>query len=355
MRTIIWFASALLLSVTSLFGQDIILFRDGNSVEAVVVEITQTEIKYKKFKNPNGPLYTKSQSDVQSIKYAYGEVEEFTKTNNIVPVAETAQSDDATDAPQLISLSGDTENNQIIKRFSEGKMVPYKVKSESYKVVSGVQRWELTENSVISNEQVKVSFESSDQSNHRSYNLVLSNKTNQTIYIDLGNSFSIDKNGARCYFDPTKTTTISNNSGSGAALNLGGVARVLGIGGNVGALASAVTVGKQNQTGTTTTYTQNRFSVVPPKSTGYISKWVYDGEHNVERGELFSTGPRVNYNGVRQYNINNTPFKREYIITYSTDPDFKTYSQLKFTIYVSQAIGMSKKDISIPHGAFVTH
>ena len=172
MRYIIVLISALCLSAASLLGQDIILFRDGNSVEAIVVEITQTEIKYKKFKNPNGPLYTKSQSDVQSIKYAYGEVEEFTKTNNIVPVAETAQSDDATDAPQLISLSGDEENDRILKRFSEGEMMPYKIKPESYVVVSGIQRWELTENSVISNEQVKVSFESSDQSNHRSYNLV---------------------------------------------------------------------------------------------------------------------------------------------------------------------------------------
>jgi len=354
MRYIIVLISALCLSTASLLGQDIILFRDGNSVEAIVVEITQTEIKYKKFKNPNGPLYTKSQSDVQSISYAYGEVEEFAKPTKTLPVAKNTEDEVAAVVPQLILLDGDEENDRILKRFSEGEMMPYKIKPESYVVVSGIQRWELTENSVISNEQVKVSFESSDQSNHRSYNLVLSNKTNQTIYIDLGNSFSVDKSGTRCYYDPTKTTTVSNNSGSGASLNLGGVASALGIGGVVGTLASAVTVGKQNQTGTTTTYTQNRFRVVPPMARGYISQWIYDGEHNIEKGEELYTGPRVNKNGVRQYNINNTPLKREYIITYSTDPEFKTYSQLVFTIYVSQAIGMNKKDISIPHGAFVT-
>lgn len=56
---------------------DIIIKRDNSKIEAVVVEMDDQNIKYRKAENLSGPLYTISKGDVVSILYRNGEVESF--------------------------------------------------------------------------------------------------------------------------------------------------------------------------------------------------------------------------------------------------------------------------------------
>lgn len=53
-------------------AQDIILKRDAAKIEAVVKEITDTEIKYRKFSNPEGVTYSIRRSEVFSVTYENG-------------------------------------------------------------------------------------------------------------------------------------------------------------------------------------------------------------------------------------------------------------------------------------------
>ena len=53
-------------------AQDVITKRNGEDVYSKVLEITQTEIKYKKFENENGPTYTILIKDVLKIHYENG-------------------------------------------------------------------------------------------------------------------------------------------------------------------------------------------------------------------------------------------------------------------------------------------
>ena len=103
----------LLTAVGVATAQDIITFRDGKQVEAKVIEVTQTEIKYKKFRNPNGPLYTISQHQVETITYAYGEVEEYgdvvAATNNVTTNNTTQHME-----PQFIEPVASKNNAKII-------------------------------------------------------------------------------------------------------------------------------------------------------------------------------------------------------------------------------------------------
>lgn len=69
----------------TLCAQDIVLFKDGTSEKAKIQEITNTEVKYKKFSNLEGPTYTVAKSSISSIQYQNGEQETFTTTT-----AETA-------------------------------------------------------------------------------------------------------------------------------------------------------------------------------------------------------------------------------------------------------------------------
>ena len=71
-----------LLSVSLLFGwilsaQDIITMNDGTDIQAKVTEVGQSEVKYKKFSNPDGPVYSISISDILMITYANGEREMY--------------------------------------------------------------------------------------------------------------------------------------------------------------------------------------------------------------------------------------------------------------------------------------
>lgn len=61
------------------FSQDKIYKTDGSEIQAKILEVAQTEIKYKKFTNQEGPTYTINKSDVLMIIYANGETEVMSK------------------------------------------------------------------------------------------------------------------------------------------------------------------------------------------------------------------------------------------------------------------------------------
>lgn len=332
----------------TVFAQDIITFADGKTLEAKVLEVTQDEIKYKKYRYQEGPLYSVNKGTVKQIKYAYGEIEEFADvyiasngtTNNVVDNSEA-------NTPQLIELGPDEDNAKIIRNYRRGDMVPEK--SVRYKPSDMVTaKIAITESSTISNGEVEADFQES-YSYIGNLNLVLKNKTNQIIYVDLANSFSIDKFGSRCYYDPSKVVSVNSGSSSGGSLNVGAVAGALGIGGVIGTLASGVTVGGGKSGGTTTTFSSQRFITIPPRGSGYVSKCERYDYKTVKEGEnfvAFLVNISVNKNALLVYNETNSPCKRDYYITYSTDPEFKTYSVLKFTIYFHQVVGGSIWDVS---------
>jgi hypothetical protein len=56
---------------------DVILKRSGEQIEAIVKEITDTEVKYKKMTNPDGVTYSVSRGNVFSITYQNGSRDVF--------------------------------------------------------------------------------------------------------------------------------------------------------------------------------------------------------------------------------------------------------------------------------------
>lgn len=59
-------------------GQDIITKKNGDDIQAKVIEITLTELKYKNFNNLDGPLISILKSDVIFVKYENGTKDVFT-------------------------------------------------------------------------------------------------------------------------------------------------------------------------------------------------------------------------------------------------------------------------------------
>ena len=69
------FAILLFGCITLLYAQDFIVLRDGNMIDAIVTEISPTEIRYKRFDHQDGPTYVIPAINVLSIRYANGRTE----------------------------------------------------------------------------------------------------------------------------------------------------------------------------------------------------------------------------------------------------------------------------------------
>jgi hypothetical protein len=71
-----------LCTVISLTAQDFITKKTGEDIKAKVLEVTTTEIKYKKFDNMNGPTFTISKAELLMIRYENGTKDMFTESLN---------------------------------------------------------------------------------------------------------------------------------------------------------------------------------------------------------------------------------------------------------------------------------
>ena len=76
---------------------DIITFKDGSEKEVKVIEVSQSEIKYKRCNDPSSPIYSVSKDNVFSLKYPNGEKDIFNEKKTQSETSNEGQS-------QLIAL-----------------------------------------------------------------------------------------------------------------------------------------------------------------------------------------------------------------------------------------------------------
>jgi len=68
----------------ALFAQDRIYKKNGEVVEAKILQITPEMITFKRFEMPDGPEYTIPKTDVLKIKYANGTQDIFEENNDLI-------------------------------------------------------------------------------------------------------------------------------------------------------------------------------------------------------------------------------------------------------------------------------
>jgi len=56
---------------------DIIVMKDNTKLEVLIQEVDENAIKYKKVLDPDGPVYSVRKTEVASIQYGNGEIENF--------------------------------------------------------------------------------------------------------------------------------------------------------------------------------------------------------------------------------------------------------------------------------------
>lgn len=85
MKRLFLFFSAIACGTASAAAQDLIVKSDSTRIEARVTEITPSEVRYKRFSNPDGPTYVLPYAGIEYIRYANGETDYYGALFEAVP------------------------------------------------------------------------------------------------------------------------------------------------------------------------------------------------------------------------------------------------------------------------------
>lgn len=344
--------------INCVVAQDIIVKKDGTAIQAKVMKVGTSEVEYKKWSNQEGPTYAIAISDILAINYINGEKETFEH----VPINDKINSAEVfvnggDDMPKEEIPIVNSDNLMLVDLYTNQKvnLVQPKYKEKPAKRMYSI--WGVTSNSVLSDSRVTVCIsklmtnlgkdrEITKYSYISGYAVQVKNKTDENIYIDLANSFKINDFGNSKPYYSNRTYTVNKSSGSGVGVNMGAVAGALGVGGAIGKLANGVNVGGGSTSGTSVTETEERILVVPPHSIATLPL-----EKKIENKSISEIPERfiahkipafmdLNLHEFKDlYTEQNTPSVYRRIITYSTTPDFKTYTKLNFSLYLKGVLG----------------
>lgn len=175
------------------FAQDIIVLKDGSTILSKIIEIGVSEIKYKKWSNIEGPDYVLLKNDILSINYPNGDRDIFGDSQEKRAVSVNEEVNNTTD---LIKENiPDSKNKLLIDRYNE--KISLKESKIKNKIANyGICKYGVLQNSVLSSNDLEIQIERLPEDNYCcQYGISIKNKTNNTMYIDLGNSFKTSSNG----------------------------------------------------------------------------------------------------------------------------------------------------------------
>lgn len=322
-------------------AQDIIVRCDGSVVQAKILEVSSSEIKYKRYSNPDGPLFTLKSSEILSINYENGEVDRYNTSEKETTSAPSA----ATPAePRLLVAEADADNSTLLERYNSTRL-PIKVgKPTSKSMNNHIYKLAFAKNSVLSSVDAEIIFEHTSRvypfiGSRSEYDIKIRNKTDQTLYFDLARCYRIMPDGSsHAYYDGSKQTSITHAGSTGIGINLG----------------HGISIGGGGASATTTTYTNERILMIPPRSVAYLST------HKMVKNQVLSTGESL-WRGEVRYRIPGQVYKGvlynyseedtlgfiRYTLTYSNSPDFITSREQTINLYIQQVVGVDEFKASL--------
>ncbi|MBK6566905.1 MAG: hypothetical protein IPG18_17315 [Saprospiraceae bacterium] len=127
MKSIILILTSIL--TLNLQSQDIIVFKNGDELESKVTEVLPDAIKYKKWDNIDGPMYSAFKSEVFMIKYKNGTKDIF-NTSQLQPSSSDNSNNDKVPTVRKSDLIKDSlknefeenQNEKIQKVYEDGKV-----------------------------------------------------------------------------------------------------------------------------------------------------------------------------------------------------------------------------------------
>ncbi len=112
-------------------AQDVITKTDGSAIKAKVEELTETVVKYRRYDNPSGPIYSIPISSVAKIVYENGAVD-----NLATEEASSAMTNNST--AQSGSNLNEAELYRYMARLENNTKIDYKKRAKTYRKVGWI-------------------------------------------------------------------------------------------------------------------------------------------------------------------------------------------------------------------------
>ncbi len=349
------FALVLIFAGQIVYAQDIIVKKTGETISVYNIDVADKWVYYTLDVSQDGELKRIARDDVFSVKIGEGEMQLLNalhSTNASSNKDESSNHEIENSDPYLKVSPTASNNDDLISLYNKSSITGFKkMKPNDNSVDRVFAVIKVGKESILSNEDLEVSFEMIIDDRYvdwiTGYHLFIKNKTNRVVYVDLGNTFRIMNNGAsKIYFDGSQVTETIG-SAKGVSVNMGAVAASVGLGGALGTLANGVNVGGGTQKSSSQTFGNQRILAIPPMGKVALppifrptKKEVveeYDSfKMHLPEHEFYFTKCQI-----CNYIEENSPWKNQFIITYSHESDFSAYSNLTFTLYLNQFIGVT--------------
>lgn len=134
---------ACLTAALGVYAHDIIVKKDGSTIESKVERITSTEVEYKKATNLNGPTYTIPISDLLAINYDNGEKETFGSS----PASQSTYSYNPTAVTQESASMFSNDND--LRRLNASFQNPYSKKARNWRIAGWYVGGALTVGGIV--------------------------------------------------------------------------------------------------------------------------------------------------------------------------------------------------------------
>lgn len=96
------------------FAQDIIVTRDAKRIEAKILEVSSSEIKYKEYNYQDGPLFILNTSEINTIIYQNGSVKIYGQDQQNTPQTVTPQAQTTVATQQTNTIDSPTQQPETI-------------------------------------------------------------------------------------------------------------------------------------------------------------------------------------------------------------------------------------------------
>lgn len=358
-----------------LLAQDRIVTKDGNTLDVYNVEVASNFVFYSEQNSSDADILKMKKDDILMIRFQDGSRKIF--TDGAAEESEMEENKVALSEESIVKdYSIPAEENEKLK---EKYRVPveYVKKPSSKEAKSFYCQFDFCKDAVLADKNLEIELKTinvgltaslyksvvnADNQQNKycsaislSLSITLKNKTSNIIYIDLGNSFFVRGSQSSPFYKPS-STYVTNSSGNSLGFNMGGITNSLGVGGVVGALANATTVGGEKSESSTTVTHSQRFISIPPMSSVILDPQLIftPGENsyniNVSRCETYKDrgvcvylkGTGLKRGEFISWDESSSPVNIQLYINYSLDSEFRDVGQIRTSLYAKTMIGVPK-------------
>ena len=122
-------------------AQDIITLKNGEEIQALVQEIGDVDVKYKKIDNPNGPNYTLKKSEIFTIRYANGSRDVFVEETKPVETKDNVLNENKNELNALTQTDNSPTNHHFtLNKNSKIIIAPYALSLHTKKMCKLLER-----------------------------------------------------------------------------------------------------------------------------------------------------------------------------------------------------------------------